>query len=98
MKRKLSIAGLVVLLLIAGMVVWFFASMGQPLYRPGMVRAEKNLRGPLEPPEAQEGDRFWSVEPDIRLHHFSIGQGRPVLVIHGGPGYPLRLPLQDSTL
>lgn len=67
--------------------------MGRPLYRPGMVRAGTNLRGPLEPPPAREGDTFWTVEPDIKLHHFSIGQGRPVLVLHGGPGYPLRLPL-----
>lgn len=41
----------------------------------------------------QEGDDSWFVEPDIRLHHFSIGRGRPILVIHGGPGYPLGLPV-----
>jgi hypothetical protein len=52
-----------------------------------MVRAGTNLRGPLDPLPAQEGEHFWTVEPDIRLHHFSIGQGQPVLVIHGGTSF-----------
>lgn len=28
------------------------------------------------------------VEPDIRLFHFATGKGRPVLIVHGGPGRP----------
>ena len=28
------------------------------------------------------------VEPDIKLYHFAMGQGRPVLIVHGGPGRP----------
>ena len=30
----------------------------------------------------------WEVEPGIRLHYFKRGTGRPVLVLHGGPGLP----------
>lgn len=30
----------------------------------------------------------WQVEKNISLHHFSEGQGEPILVVHGGPGYP----------
>ncbi|MCI0539923.1 MAG: alpha/beta hydrolase, partial [Verrucomicrobiales bacterium] len=92
-KRILLVvaASLVLLLVLAG--VWFWHSLGKPLYQPGMVRVGANLRGPLEPPPKQQDDSFWIVEPDIRLHHFSQGQGRPVLVVHGGPGYPITKPL-----
>jgi proline iminopeptidase len=62
--------------------------MVAPLYLPGMVREGKNLRAPLDPP-AQPGEPgFWQVEPDIRLHYFASGEGKPVLVLHGGPGFP----------
>jgi proline iminopeptidase len=63
-----------------------------PLYQPGQVRLGINLEASLEPP-AQTGETgFWQVEPNIRLHYFASGQGTPVLVIHGGPGYPFLKP------
>ena len=31
---------------------------------------------------------MWLVEPGIRLHYFAAGEGKPALVIHGGPGNP----------
>jgi len=44
-------------------------------------------------PPVQSGDRaWWEVENDIRLYHFSEGQGENVLIVHGGPGYPIRAP------
>lgn len=96
MRKKLLIIGgaaiLVVLILVAVVVGYFWYAMGQPLYKPGMVREGKNLRAPPSPP-VQSGDAdFWSVEEDIRLHHFSAGTGRNVLVVHGGPGAPHREP------
>jgi len=91
MKRIIIVIAVLTLLLLvcaAGGVFWFWNEMQKPLYEPGMVRAERNLRASLEPP-AQSGDaRFWQVEPDIQLHHFAQGQGRNVLIVHGGPGYP----------
>ena len=80
------VGGLLVLLAAVGGWVWY--SMRQPLYRPGMVRAGQGLRAPLTPPRQPQDAAFWQVEADIRLHHFSAGQGRNVLVIHGGPGIP----------
>jgi proline iminopeptidase len=87
------VVGLILLTLLAlgGGAMWWFST--QPLYRPGMVRAMQNLRSPLAPP-AQTGDPdFWQVEADIRLYHFAQGDGRNVLIIHGGPGLPFRQPL-----
>ena len=91
--KKVLIAGAVLLtLIVGGGAIFFWYSMSQPLYQPGMVRAGENLRAPLAPP-SQSGDAdFWNVEADVKLFHFSAGQGRNVLVVHGGPGYPYARP------
>lgn len=100
LKLILIIASvLVALIAIAGGIMWYM--MSQPLYQPGMVRAGKNLRASLTPPPQSGDESFWQVEADIQLHHFAAGQGRPVLIIHGGPGYPSTEPwtgLQPLTL
>lgn len=59
------------------------------LYKPGQLRSEKGLRSPLAPP-SQEGVKtnYFKVAEDILLHYFQSGDGKPVLVIHGGPGFP----------
>jgi proline iminopeptidase len=86
-KKVIFIAlGAVLLVVVAvGGFMWY--SMGQPLYKPGMVRADKNLSAPLASPPQPSGS-FWQVEKGIRLYHFSAGQGDSVLVVHGGPGLP----------
>ena len=92
MKKKMFLASAIVLTVLVGGALWFWWSMGQPFYRPGMVRRGANLTAPLAPaPQARDGT-FWTVEPGIRLHHFSRGTGRPVLFVHGGPGFPLMEP------
>jgi proline iminopeptidase len=63
-----------------------------PIYAPGQVRAEVNLRAPLDPPAQPGQPGVWQVESDVQLHYFSSGNGAPVLVIHGGPGYPSTKP------
>ncbi len=85
------VVALVVLVAIGGIVFW--QRMGQPLYEPGMVRSGKNLRSSLVPPEQTLEGSFWLVEGDVRLFYHTQGAGRPVLVLHGGPGDPIRQPL-----
>lgn len=64
-------------------------SLKGSLYKPGQLRTEKGLRSPLAPP-SQEGVKpnHFKVAEDILLHYFHSGEGKPVLVIHGGPGFP----------
>lgn len=81
-----------IVLLIAAAGGWFWYSMSQPLYQPGMVRAGKNLNAGLVPSVQGSDPAFWQVEPAIQLHHFAVGAGRNVLIIHGGPGTPYRKP------
>ncbi|UCF79558.1 MAG: alpha/beta fold hydrolase [Candidatus Eiseniibacteriota bacterium] len=91
MKRKTKVGLLVAAGALAGVIIavvigvsWL---MKQPLYRFGSVSSEKNLTAPLEPPEQVDG-AVWQVEPGIGLHLDAFGEGRPVLVVHGGPGIP----------
>lgn len=39
----------------------------------------------------------WQVTSEIKLHHFSEGQGTPVVVVHGGPGIPPTAPWPGLT-
>jgi proline iminopeptidase len=92
--KPMMLGAAVVLLLglaVGGYLLW--RAMTGPLYMPGMIRAGTNLRGPLDPPKRAGGDSYWQVEPDIRLFYTTQGQGRPILVVHGGPGYPVHGPI-----
>jgi proline iminopeptidase len=90
-KIIIFIISILMVLVIAGdAYVWYV--MQQPLYEPGMVRAEENLRAPLVPPEQLADSPMWRVEEDIDLFHFAEGQGRNVLIVHGGPGMPYAEP------
>jgi proline iminopeptidase len=92
-RKKMLVAAVVVVLLIAVVGFAFRRAMEAPFYTPGMVRAGTNLRKPLDPPKQTCGDSYWCVEEDIRLFFTAQGRGRPILVVHGGPGYPIRRPL-----
>jgi proline iminopeptidase len=94
MKRKtifIILGTLVLIIAIAAGGFWYMST--GPLYRPGMVRAGKNLSAPLTPPSQPAGLDTWLVEPGVELAHFSAGQGRNVLIVHGGPGEPFTQPI-----
>lgn len=86
LKRLLIGVG-IILVVIAIAVGYMFWKMGQPIYIFGSVNAAENLRSPLDPPE-QSDSTVWRVETDITLHYDVYGNGKPVLIVHGGPGIP----------
>ncbi len=92
MKRKIIIS-VVIVLIILGLAGYFgFQYMiSRPLYEPGMIRENASID--LAPPQQISGDNFWDMEKDIRLSYYHEGEGRNVLVIHGGPGFPIGKPL-----
>lgn len=90
MKRILLIAAL--LLIGIGVAGYFLFRyfMSQPLYKPGMVNAfpESALQ-----PSPQTKDSYWLMNDQVELFHFARGEGRNVLMVHGGPGFPFAEPL-----
>lgn len=91
MKRKmlLIIAGVTLLVItLLGGGLWYLST--QPLYKPGMVQ---KMGIALTPPDQSIESQKWLVERDIELAHFAVGEGRNVLVIHGGPGQPFVQPM-----
>ena len=94
MKRTLWIAGSILAAAAAAIGLVFWQSFTGPMYEPGMVRDQKNLRAPLIPAQQSDGGEYLQVEHDIRLYHYAHGQGKPILVVHGGPGYPIQKPFE----
>jgi proline iminopeptidase len=91
MKRKTFltiIGGVILMLLIVAGGFWYMST--QPLYKPRMVR---EMGVSLMPPAQPVNAPNWVVEPNIELAHFAVGEGRNILVIHGGPGQPFRQPM-----
>jgi proline iminopeptidase len=93
-KMPIIILSIVAVCLVAAAIGGYFIyqSITGPMYSPGMVRAEKGLSAPLDPPAQPAEAGVWLVEPDIRLHYFTAGSGKPALILHGGPGYPYLTP------
>jgi proline iminopeptidase len=90
MKKMIVIASILIVCIavVAAGGYFLMQSFTGPLYQPGDIRAGKNLGAPLDPPAQPAEAGVWLVEPGIRLHYFSTGEGKPALVIHGGPGTP----------
>lgn len=88
-RKGILIAGLIIVAFVGLGSYYFFSMIGKPMYESGMVRNEVNLSAPLVPPAQNPNEvNFWQVENDVKLHHFTEGSGKPILVLHGGPGYP----------
>jgi proline iminopeptidase len=78
-----------VFLIVGSMVFSMPLSANGALYKPGQLRTGKGLRSPLDPPPQEGMDPYhFKVAEDILLYYFHSGEGKPVLVIHGGPGFP----------
>ncbi|MGB0714895.1 MAG: alpha/beta fold hydrolase [Phycisphaerae bacterium] len=89
MNRKQIIAcGLIVFLILFGTAAYVsWQMMFGPMYRLGSVAAQAQSEDFL-PAVTSESPGLWRVEPEISLYFQSFGQGRPVLVVHGGPAVP----------
>ncbi len=90
MKRKMFfiIGTIILILVVAAGGFWYMST--QPLYKPGMVR---EMGAALTPPDQPTNSQKWLVEPGIELAHFAVGEGRNVLIVHGGPGQPFVQPM-----
>lgn len=95
MKHKIPLITAGILILVIGLAAggfWYMST--QSLYKPGMVR---EMNTSLTPPEQPADSAKWRVETGIELAHFAVGEGRNVLVIHGGPGMTFLQPMSGLT-
>ncbi|HTT63809.1 MAG TPA: alpha/beta fold hydrolase [Bryobacteraceae bacterium] len=88
MKTKIAVTVSILLavVVILAALAWYW--MGQPMYRPGRL----HLSASLQPPPQPAGGNYWTVAENIRLYHYADGDGANVLVVHGGPGFPIHRP------
>ncbi|MBJ6764495.1 alpha/beta hydrolase [Myxococcaceae bacterium JPH2] len=91
------LGALTLLALIAAGLGWWW--MGRAMFEPGTVEQTLAARGEsLDVPPGQQADApFWQVTSDVRLHHEVVGEGRDVIVVHGGPGLPPAKPWRAAT-
>jgi proline iminopeptidase len=91
------IANVIVIGSIAFFALMMFGSF--PAYKPGNIALRDDAEAYLTPP-SQEGVKpgYWKVQHDIELYYFTEGNGTPVLVLHGGPGFPANEPWRGLTL
>jgi proline iminopeptidase len=95
MARMFWIGGLS-LLVILGAVAAGYSWMKGPMYRPGDLRSGKFKAA--APPAQNGATNRWTMEPGIELYHFEEGSGTPLLIVHGGPGFPPEKPWQGGSL
>ncbi len=91
MKKKMILFALISLILLLVIALLFKNYIGKPLYEPGKLRLNADTNTFVPPAQTGE-ENTWIVESDIKLHYFTKGQGRKILMIHGGPGFPQREP------
>ena len=85
--KRLLIGIGIIAVVIAVAVGYMFWKMGQPLYTFGSVRNWESIQYPLKPSK-RSGKSSWPVEYNLILHYDVYGKGRPILIVHGGPGIP----------
>jgi proline iminopeptidase len=91
-KKILIVGGIVAGVAVIGCVVlgwWMYLLFTGPLYEPGSLAGTRGLQPPARGADAT----IWLVQRDVSLYHFHRGDGRSIVFVHGGPGYPARQPM-----
>ncbi len=87
MKTMLLIsAGILLFALLAYYA--FNAFISAPLYRPGDLTTKAEYQHLLQTVTAKDRPNYFDLNDSIALHYFTQGKGKPVLIVHGGPGIP----------
>ncbi|MHC4141535.1 MAG: alpha/beta fold hydrolase [Planctomycetota bacterium] len=91
-KKILIVGGVIAGVAVIGCAVlgwWAYLVFTGPLYEPGSLAHAPGL----QPPARGDDATTWLVQRGVRLHQFHRGEGRPILFVHGGPGFPIRQPM-----
>jgi len=89
MKKRLLILLLIVIVILLTVGAVFYIMMSRPAYKPGVLSERDDLQAFTKPPSQQGTEKgYWQIDDKTKIYHFAEGKGKPVLVIHGGPGIP----------
>ena len=69
-------------------ILMLFVSCSGPLYQPQDLKKESKYEHLLEITSQKDKPNYFVINDSISLYYFSKGMGNPIIVIHGGPGYP----------
>ena len=83
-----AVAGIVILAVVAYYVITNF--LFGPLYIPGDLTTKEDYSHLLREVEKEDRPGYFELDDDISLFYKAYGDGKPVLVIHGGPGIPYK--------
>lgn len=92
MKKKIIIFTLISVILLLSIFLLFKNFIGRPLYEPGNLHDSTDSTNFLIPPPQPDEENVWLVESGVKIHYFTAGEGRKILMIHGGPGFPQEEP------
>ena len=69
-------------------VLILFSSCSGPLYKPNDLLKKSKYAHLLETTSQKDNPDYFKLNDSISLYYFSNGTGKPIIVIHGGPGFP----------
>lgn len=90
--KKIKIVFPVVLVLLLAGGYYVMQLFNGPLYEPGDLRTQEQYSALLSVVDKADRPNYFELNEGISLRYFSKGTGKPVLVVHGGPGIPYNKP------
>ncbi|MDW3648823.1 MAG: alpha/beta hydrolase [Bacteroidia bacterium] len=88
MKKLYVTIGAVLLVLAIGAYFFLSAIFSGPLYLTGSLKSEAAYAHLLKEAPDQGKENYFQLNDDISLYYTTQGSGKPVLIVHGGPGIP----------
>jgi proline iminopeptidase len=88
-KKMIIIISVIIVIAITGYLLMQHF-MSTPLYIPGDLTKNEKYSHLLKDYQLKDNSSGFCISEDITLHSFKQGVGEPVLIIHGGPGFPFQ--------
>ena len=92
MKRKIMIIVSILGVLLIGGYFALSSFFSGPIYSPGDLTTQDRYAHLLKNPDQPDRPNYFELNDDISLYYSTEGTGKPVLIIHGGPGMPYNTP------